>query len=808
MSAVWFLWRAELRRRWRSWLALAVLVAIVGGLALAAAAAGRRTASAFPRYVRRYGYDSFVYSEQPLPKLPTLPEVASSVELPSPGNGPLDCGCTRQLKPGSSLSVFEGSPSHLSAVVKVLSGRLPRRDALDEVAISFTLQRDLGLHVGSVIRIPFFSSAQAAAVATGSTSTIRPTGPTVRLRVVGIDAIEIDFPSVGSPSYSTVVSPALGARVNPRTIVFDLYAVRLRRGFADIPRFDRDVTVMGAGGEGGQESGPTIASAIHPQAVGWWLLAAVSALAGVAAIGQALNRQSVLTAPENVTVAALGAGRRQLVLVGVLRAASAGLAGALGAIAVAYAASSFAPIGEARIAEPSPGRAFDLMVLGLGSLGLVLLVIALGVWPAIRDSRVLHRSTADEPHGASRVVTALTAAGAPPTAVIGIRRGLERGRGRDALPAWNALVGTCLAVASLAATVVFGASLSRLTTTPRLYGQAFQMWLSGIGQNISPAELATLQARLQHDPAVVGLTLGTSGAASINGVGTDVIAGEPLRGPLLVSSASGRAPARVGEVALGEKTLALAHAHVGSTVRVTSPLANGGELTSNVKVVGTASFPPDFGVVGLNRGAIFTVDGFIALQCPPGRVGEACRETTGRSLGYVYLVAVRPGLVGRRAIASYVRDYPAEVALPVTPAKLVSFGQAVNFPLILGLVLVIFAIVTLVHVLVVSIVRRRREVALLKTLGFVRRQVVAAMCWQATTVALVGTIIGVPAGVVAGRALWQAFATDLGVVPLAVVAIGSVVLLAVAVVVAANLLAVVPAVVAANAPPAGALRTE
>jgi hypothetical protein len=45
--------RAKLRHRWRSWLAIAVLVSIVGGLVLAATAAGHRTEAAFPQVRRR-----------------------------------------------------------------------------------------------------------------------------------------------------------------------------------------------------------------------------------------------------------------------------------------------------------------------------------------------------------------------------------------------------------------------------------------------------------------------------------------------------------------------------------------------------------------------------------------------------------------------------------------------------------------------------------------------------------------------------------------------------------------------------------
>ncbi|MGO9961883.1 MAG: hypothetical protein ACLPUG_00445 [Acidimicrobiales bacterium] len=57
MGGIWTVFRAELQHRWRSWLALAILVTLVGGTVLGAVAAGRRTASAFPRFLTRYGYD-------------------------------------------------------------------------------------------------------------------------------------------------------------------------------------------------------------------------------------------------------------------------------------------------------------------------------------------------------------------------------------------------------------------------------------------------------------------------------------------------------------------------------------------------------------------------------------------------------------------------------------------------------------------------------------------------------------------------------------------------------------------------------
>ena len=58
MGAVRLVFHAGLRRRWRSWLAIALLISVVGGLVLAAAAAGRRTENAFPRFVAAHGFDS------------------------------------------------------------------------------------------------------------------------------------------------------------------------------------------------------------------------------------------------------------------------------------------------------------------------------------------------------------------------------------------------------------------------------------------------------------------------------------------------------------------------------------------------------------------------------------------------------------------------------------------------------------------------------------------------------------------------------------------------------------------------------
>ena len=81
------------------------------------------------------------------------------------------------------------------------------------------------------------------------------------------------------------------------------------------------------------------------------------------------------------------------------------------------------------------------------------------------------------------------------------------------------------------------------------------------------------------------------------------------------------------------------------------------------------------------------------------------------------------------------------------------------------------------------------------------------MFWQTTTVALAGIVIGVPAGIVVGRLIWQAFAANLGVVAVPVVSARTFVV-AVGTLILAKVLAAGPALVATRARSASLLRTE
>jgi predicted lysophospholipase L1 biosynthesis ABC-type transport system permease subunit len=72
-------------------------------------------------------------------------------------------------------------------------------------------------------------------------------------------------------------------------------------------------------------------------------------------------------------------------------------------------------------------------------------------------------------------------------------------------------------------------------------------------------------------------------------------------------------------------------------------------------------------------------------------------------------------------------------------------------------------------VLALAVRRRRRELALLKTLGMTRRQVRAIVAWQTTVTLVIAAGAGLPLGLALGRWAWQAFAGSLGVAPVTAV---------------------------------------
>lgn len=431
MAAVRMLLHAELRQRWKSWMWLALLVALVSGLVLAGVAAGRRTSSAFPSFVVAHGYDAVAYSLKPLPKIAALPEVASVTAVQGPGSGTPRCACTHKISE-NGFSLYEVPKNGLSRLVKLVAGEMPSPSDPDQVLASFTLEND-GVHVGSVIRLPIYSRSQRSALVNGVN--VAPKGPTIALHVVGIEAAESEFPGGSSSTeYDLYATQALARLLAGKTVNYSVYFVRLTHGASNIPRFEADVQALGANGSSDQDTpAATVVASIHPQAVGWWILAGLTALVGIIVLGQAFARQTAVESRTRGILSALGVTQRQMVLVGTGRTLVVGALGVVGGVFLAFLLSPLTPVGEARLAETTNGFTFDAFVLLLGAVAAMVLVLALGFVPAFRSARAGQADEESRVARPSRIVGFLAGAGGPPSMLIGVRRALERGHGRDAM---------------------------------------------------------------------------------------------------------------------------------------------------------------------------------------------------------------------------------------------------------------------------------------------------------------------------------------------------------------------------------------
>jgi hypothetical protein len=798
MGAVRLVVRTRLRGHWRSGLGLGLLVALVSGLAMAAAAAGQRTDQAFPRYLDQHGYDAIVYTVAPQPKLQHLPEVAAATPVALPFYGPPSCSCRSVQVDENNFTVREVPPAELPLVAKLVAGRMPDQSAPDEALASFTMERDNGVRVGTTIRIPLYAPSQQAAAFATLAGAAPPTarGPVITLKIVGIAAAEIEFPSGQSTAYDVYTTGAFAA-TSPGTPALQTYYVRLHGGSAALSRFESRALVKGSGVQDLVHPAAAITSSIRPQAVGWWIQAALAALAGLAVLAQALAEDE-----DYPVLITLGLRPWDLATIDLVRVAVIAVTGAAGGVAVAVALSPIAPLGEARLAEPTPGLRADWSVLGYGALATVLVLLAVGAVIAWRSARP--RTGPDVVSRPSTVVRAAAAIGAPVAAVIGLRHALTRSPGERALPVATALTGAVAAVTALCATAVFGASLTHLTQSPELYGAPFQGYVMSSGPGGAPAGLL---AALIKDPAISGVTAATDPAVAVNGVSVRAIATTAVRGPALLSAVRGRLPRDAGEMALGVSTLRQVGGRIGSSVAVTVTDPGGATRSARFRVVGLVAFPADFSTGGLGTGVALTTAGYLGVACPPGPHQQACQRSVQRSEQSLVLVRTAGGHTNA-TLTRLARQYPGDVYRPQVPQALVNFGESANFPLMLGAILVLCGAAALAYQLIASVTRRRPENALLMALGFVRRQTATVVFYQASAVAAVGVIAGVPLGVAAGQAVWRVFALNLGMVAVPVVPAGELVVLAVGVLVVANALAVIPAVAAARSRTGLTLRTE
>jgi ABC-type antimicrobial peptide transport system permease subunit len=132
------------------------------------------------------------------------------------------------------------------------------------------------------------------------------------------------------------------------------------------------------------------------------------------------------------------------------------------------------------------------------------------------------------------------------------------------------------------------------------------------------------------------------------------------------------------------------------------------------------------------------------------------------------------------------------------PTEIVDSGSIEAIPTILGAGLAAGAVAALSITLIASVQRRRRDLAVLKILGLFGRELATIVAWQSSVAVTIGAIVGVPLGIVAGRLLWELFASGIDAVPAPSVPALEVVAIALGALVLANIMAIIPGRIAAR----------
>ena len=839
----WYRFRATLGRRWGGYLAMVLLIGLIGGIAMASMAAGRRTQSSYPTFLASTNpADMSVSLYVPTTGGAVAPLTTAIARLPgvrrvrtvtTPTFIPLAPNGAPRLATQGAVTVLGSLDGEFldQDRLAIVQGRSADPDRVDEMVMTATAARLLGVHVGQVVPMGLYTSAQEHLPDFGSPGV----APTLRIpvRMVGIAVFDnaVVQDDVDQAYGFVLLTPAIireAAAVAPEAAAPIGYSLQLDHGGGAVSAIEpKIISLIPPGATTNVHVTGRVVSevelAVKPESVALGAFGAIAALVCLILGIQAVSRQLRWGDEDRQVLRALGAGPATSAGDGFAGVLGSIIAGSLVAVAVAVGLSPLSPLGPVRPVYPDGGVTFDWTVLGLG---LMVLICGLGSAALVQSYRwAPHRAPGVAPERIRGSVLARSAesAGMPVAAVMGLRFALEPGRGRTAVPMRSALVGTVIAVALVVATLTFASSLRTLVSHPALYGWNWTYALNP--SNDIPPKTETL---LDHDPDVAAWTGVDYNDVTIDGQSVPVIMARPLPGSLSPPILSGHGLASDRQIVLGVATLAVLRKRIGDTVAVSYQSRQDAPIylpPTRLRIVGTATFPAvGFETLVADHTSMGTGALFSEAIFPPAfqhaiQTGDPTSD--GPAIALVRLkasVSTSAGRADMQRIAKAADDTfaadPNTQGQIVTvlgvqrPAQIVNYRSIGSTPVILAAGLGLGAMVALGLTLVVSVRRRRHDLALLKALGFTPHQLTAAVAWQATVAAVIGAIVGVPVGIVIGRQLWTLFARNLDAVPDPTVPVVSLLLVGLGTLIFSNLVAAVPGRNAAHTSTASLLRVD
>jgi hypothetical protein len=844
LNLAWYRFRATLARSWGGYLAVVLSIGLIGGIGMASIAGARRTESAFPTYlVASHASDL----------QPQIWNVQESL------SGPASANFTKLLSRLGDVKHVGSSPTMLMAIlgrngkpepidaalfdsevnivgstggmyfthdrVSVIKGRLADPSRTDEMDATAAAAHIFGWHVGETVSFGAFTPQQAQSTSFSPSAANAFSVNSIKLVGLVVFADQVAHDDVDRYPTDVLLTPALTKKLQ-RTETLPLYGLQLKNGNEGVAKVEREIVRALPKGTVYAFHVTSVVSgqverASKPEALALGVFGLIASLAALLIGGLSITRRLWSESNDLDVLRALGASSSSVTVVATLGLLGSLFLGSIVAGGVAALLSPLTLIGPVRQIEPSPGFNLDWTVLGIGFAVLVLGLGAMTLTLAYRRARRRPLSGQEALERGSALVNAAARIGLSIPALVGLRFALQRGRGRTAVPVRSVLVGSAMAVLVVTATLTFGSSLRNLDSHPALYGWNWNYAISTDAGGSVPPIAGRL---LNHDPDVASWTGFSFGDIEINGLTVPTLSGTP-HAALSPTILSGHALDGPNQLVVGAATLAALHKKVGDTVSISYGSPRDAPIyvaPTPLVIVGTATFPA-IGTSGtfhtsMGEGVLFDTNfapAFTkATNSPDPNLDGPAVDVVRFKRG----VPLATGLASLQRISeasNKVLKADPNAASDSTsveglqrPAEIVAYQSTGATPAVLALGLVVGVVAALGLALASSVRRRRRELALLKTFGFTRRQLASAVAWQSSMSALVGIIFGVPLGIVLGRWLWILFAREIYAVPEPTVPLLQLVYIALGALVLANLVAAVPGRIAARTSTAIVLHAE
>ena len=276
---------------------------------------------------------------------------------------------------------------------------------------------------------------------------------------------------------------------------------------------------------------------------------------------------------------------------------------------------------------------------------------------------------------------------------------------------------------------MFVSSLDRLIASPSRSAIPFDVGIADVTRDDLEDEV--LDNPLVGDVSVIDERT----ACRSTGSTVDGHAVEDLRGSLDIGIQEGRLPRTPDEITLGLRAAQdldverRRHRHGAAAPTATSASSRWS----------ASAVVPTFNGEELGLNALLTPEGLEANATAAPFTGAA--------------VEVAPGEDVDELTELLASQFEADAqAVPVAVQNLEQLG---GLPAGVAAIVGSIAVLALANALVVAVRRRRRDLAVLRAMGFTRRQTAISVVVMALAIVAIGVLVGVPVGMAIGATLWR-----------------------------------------------------